>query len=86
MSITPTWGRKGSSIWPPRGFYCSYGAIFLAGVLCALFVYLRFEFGLSPLQRYYLPYSIRTWTSGWRAPAGQYQLLYIAPQADPCGA
>jgi hypothetical protein len=83
MSSTLTWGRKESWIWPPRGFYYTYGAIFLAGILCALFVYLRFEFGLSPLQRYYLPYSIRTWTSGWRAPTGQYQLLYIAGSHRP---
>ena len=67
MSSIPTWGRKESWIWPPRGFYYTYGAIFITCVLCAFFVYLRFEFGLSPLQRYYLPYTIRTWTSGWRA-------------------
>jgi len=83
MSSTSTWGRKESWIWPPRGFYYTYGAIFLASLLCALFFYLRFEFGLSPLQQYYLPYSIRTWTSGWRVPAGQYQLLYIAGSHRP---
>ena len=47
-------------------------------MLCGFFLYLRFEFGMSPLQRYYLPYSIRTWTSGWRQSTGQYQLLYVA--------
>lgn len=78
MPATQTWGRKESWIWPPRGFYYTYGAIFLAIILCGLFIYLRFEFGLSPLQRYYLPYSIRTWTSGWRTRTGQYQLLYLA--------
>jgi Type IV secretion-system coupling protein DNA-binding domain len=78
MPATQTWGRKESWIWPPRGLYYTYGAIFIALVLCALFCYLRFQFGLSPLQRYYLPYSIRTWTSGWRQPTGQYQLLYLA--------
>jgi hypothetical protein len=77
MSNIPTWGRKESWIWPPRGFYYTYGAIFLACIFCALLVYLRFEFGLSPLQKYYLPYSIRTWASGWRSPAAQYQLLYV---------
>jgi hypothetical protein len=78
MPATQTWGRKESWIWPPRGFYFTYGAIFIAIVLCGLFCYLRFQFGLSPLQRYYLPYSIRTWASGWRQPTGQYQLLYVA--------
>ena len=66
MPATQTWGRKESWIWPPRGFYYTYGAIFIAIVLCAFFLYLRFEFGISPLQRYYLPYSIRAWASGWR--------------------
>ena len=77
MSGTSTWGRKESWIWPPRGFYYTYGAIFLACVLWAFFIYLRFEFGLTPLQRYYLPYTIRTWTSGWRSPTDQYQLVYV---------
>ena len=84
MPATQTWGRKESWIWPPRGFYYTYGAIFIAIVLCGLFCYLRFQFGLSPLQRYYLPYSIRTWTSGWRQPTGHYQLLYLAgPSQQP---
>ena len=84
MSSMPTWGRKESWIWPPRGFYYTYGAIFMACVLCSLFVFLRFEFGLSPLQKYYLPYSIRTWASGWRFQAAQYQLLYVAgPHKQP---
>ena len=84
MPATQTWGRKESWIWPPRGFYYTYGAIFIALVLCGFFLYLRFQFGMSPLQRYYLPYSIRTWTSGWRQPTGQYQLLYLAgPNHQP---
>ena len=78
MPATQAWGRKESWIWPPRGFYYTYGAIFLAIVLCGFFLYLRFEFGMSALQRYYLPYSIRTWTSAWRQSTGQYQLLYVA--------
>jgi hypothetical protein len=84
MSNIPTWGRKESWIWPPRGFYYTYGAIFIAYVLCGFFLYLRFEFGLSPLQRYYLPYSIRTWTSGLRVPTAQYQLLFVTgPHKQP---
>jgi hypothetical protein len=78
MSSTQNWGRRESWIWPPRGFYYTYGAIFIAAVLCSFFLYLRFEFGISPLQRYYLPYSIRAWASGWRNSPGRYQLIYIA--------
>jgi hypothetical protein len=78
MPSTQTWGRKESWIWPPRGFYYTYGAFFIAAVLCGFFMYLRFQFGMSALQRYYLPYSIRTWTAGWRQSTGQYQLLYVA--------
>jgi energy-coupling factor transporter ATP-binding protein EcfA2 len=83
MPTTQTWGRKESWIWPPRGFYYTYGAIFLAIVLCGFFVYLRFQLGMSALQRYYLPYSIRTWTSGWRQPTSQYQLLYVSGPHQP---
>lgn len=84
MPATQTWGRKESWIWPPRGFYYTYGAIFIAVALCGFFLYLRFEFGMSPLQHYYLPYSIRTWASAWRQPAGQYQLIYVAgPNRQP---
>lgn len=78
MTATHTWGRQESWIWPPRAFYYTYGAIFIAAILCAFFLYLRFEFGLAPLQRYYLPYSIRAWTSAWRQPVGKYQLLFVA--------
>jgi hypothetical protein len=80
MQSTHAWGRKESWIWPPRAFYYTYTAIFIAVVLCGLFMYLRFEFGMTPLQRYYLPYSIRVWTSGWRQSAGKYQLLCVAGQ------
>lgn len=78
MPTTQTWGRKESWIWPPRSFYYTYGAIFIAVVLCGFFVYLRFQFGMTLLQRYYLPYSIRAWASGWRQPTSRYQLLYVA--------
>ncbi|HEV2133947.1 MAG TPA: type IV secretion system DNA-binding domain-containing protein [Terracidiphilus sp.] len=83
MPSTRTWGRKESWVWPPRRFYYTYGAIFITVLLCGFFLYLRFEFGLSPLQRYYLPYVVRTWTSGWRQPTGQYQLLCISGPGRP---
>ena len=78
MSSTQNWGRRESWIWPPRGFYYTYGAVFIAAVLCSFFLYLRFEFGISPLQRYYLPYVIRAWASEWRISPSRYQLVYVA--------
>src|ERR1035441_1628859 len=78
MSNTQNWGRRESWIWPPRGFYYTYGAVFIAAVLCSFFLYLRFEFGISPLQRYYLPYVIRAWASEWRISPSRYQLVYVA--------
>jgi len=78
MSSAQNWGRKESWIWPPRGFYYTYGAVFIAAVLCSFFLYLRFEFGITPLQRYYLPYVIRAWASEWRISPSRYQLVYVA--------
>ena len=56
MTTVQQWGRKESVIWPPRGFYYTCGAIFLAILVTALLVYVHFDFALSSLQRYYLPY------------------------------
>ena len=42
------------------------------------FVYLRFQFGLSPLERYYLPYYLRSETAGLTHPASTYQMLYVS--------
>jgi hypothetical protein len=38
MSSTQNWGRRESWIWPPRGFYFTYGAVFIAAVLCSFFL------------------------------------------------
>lgn len=77
MSKVQKWGREESLIWPPRGFYYTYGAIFLAVVLAGFLVYLRFSFGLSQLEKYYLPYYLRTETTGILHPTGVYQLIHI---------
>jgi hypothetical protein len=77
MPTVQEWGRKESIIWPPRGFYYSYGAIFLAVVVTGFLMYVRFQFSLSPLEKYYLPYYIRTETTGILRPTGIYQLVYI---------
>jgi type IV secretory pathway TraG/TraD family ATPase VirD4 len=77
MTTMQQWGRRESIMWPPRGFYYTYAAIFLAVVATGFFMYVDFCFSLSPLQRYYLPYYIRTKSAGLFRPTGMYQLVYI---------
>jgi hypothetical protein len=77
MTTVQQWGRKESIIWPPRGFYYTYGAIFLAVVATGFLMCVRFHFSLSPLEQYYLPYYIRTATAIVVRPTGMYQLVYI---------
>jgi type IV secretory pathway TraG/TraD family ATPase VirD4 len=72
------WGRKETIIWPPHQPIYTIGALILALIVTGLFVYLRFQFGLSPLQRYYLPYYFRTVTAGIMHPASKYQLIYVS--------
>ena len=61
------------------------GAFFLACVATGFFVYLRFQFGLSPLERYYLPYYLRSETVGLVHPASPYQMLYVSDGESPGG-
>lgn len=75
MATEQKWGRKESILWPPRGFYCSWGAAFLALVFTGFLMYLRFSFGLEPLERYYLPYYLRSGVT--IRPAAKFQLLYV---------
>jgi hypothetical protein len=78
VSTTHQWGRRESIIWPPRQYLYTLGAIFLSLVAAGLFVTIRFQYGLSPLERYYLPYYLRTELAGFTHPASHYQLLYIS--------
>jgi len=81
MSKVQKWGREESIIWPPRGFYYTYGAIFLAVLVAGFLVYVRFTFGLSPLEKYYLPYYLRTDTAGMMHQNSEYQLIYVLNDA-----
>ena len=81
MSKVQKWGREESIIWPPRGFYYTYGAIFLAVLVAGFLVYVRFAFGLSPLEKYYLPYYLRTDTAGLMHQRSEYQLIYVLNDA-----
>jgi len=72
------WGRTETIIWPPRSPIYTYGAIFLAFIAAGLFVYLRFNFALTPLQQFYLPYYLRTEVAGRMHKTDKYQLLALA--------
>ena len=74
MNTVQQWGRKESIIWPPRGFYYTYGATFLAIVATGFLMYVHFNLGLSPLEQYYLPYYIRTEATGLIRSTGMYHL------------
>jgi hypothetical protein len=77
MPTVQQWGRRESIIWPPHGYLYTLGALFLACVATGFFVYLRFQFGLSPLERYYLPYYLRSETAGLTHSVSKYQMLYV---------
>jgi type IV secretory pathway TraG/TraD family ATPase VirD4 len=83
MPTVQQWGRRESIIWPPRGYLYTLGAFFLACVAAGFFVYLRFQFGLQPLQRYYLPYYLRSVTAGLAHSASKYQLLVVTDGETP---
>ncbi len=61
---TMHWGRKETLIFPPHSPIYTYGAVFFAVILTGLFVYLRFTFGNTPLQRFYTPIYIRSSVAG----------------------
>ena len=83
MPTVQQWGRRESIIWPPRGYLYTLGAFLLACVATGFFVYLRFQFGLQPLQRYYLPYYLRSVTAGIAHSASKYEMLYVSDGETP---
>jgi hypothetical protein len=76
------WGRKETVIWPPHGPINTYGALFISVAAAGLFIYLHFALGLTPLQRYYLPYYSRTTLSGGFRKTDKYQLLAVVNNAQ----
>jgi len=77
VATVQKWGREESWIWPPRGFHFTQAAILGAVLLSLFLMYLRFHFGLHPLEQYYLPYYLRSASLGTIHPIGTYQLLYV---------
>ncbi len=82
MSTVQQWGRKESIMWPPHRYVYTLGAFLFACILTGVFVYIHFQYGLLPLQRYYLPYHLRS-KAGWTHPVNAHQLLYISDGEKP---
>ena len=77
MPTVQQWGRRESIIWPPRGYLYTFAAFFLACVATAFFIYVRSQYGLSPLERYYLPYYVRSETGGLTHASSTYRMLRV---------
>jgi hypothetical protein len=84
MAMTK-WGRKETIVWPPHSPIYSYGAIFMAVVLTGLFLYCRFSFGNSPLQRFYTPIYIRSSVAGaiGATRRDNYRMLIVGARGIP---
>ena len=82
---TTKWGRKETMIWPPHSPIYTYGAVFMACVLTGLFLYCRFSFGNSPLQRFYTPIYIRSGVAGaiGATRRDDYRLLMVGARGIP---
>ena len=81
---TMHWGRKETIIFPPHGAVYTYGAVFFALILTGLFVYLRFTFGNTPLQRFYTPIYIRSSVAGGVSAShkDKYRLVMIGARGS----
>ena len=77
MTNVQQWGRREALIWPPRGYLYTLGALFLGIVVSGILLWIRFQYGLNPLERYYIPYYLRTMVSGSFRSSGDYQLLLV---------
>ncbi len=84
MAMTK-WGRKETIIWPPHSPIYTYGAVFMAVVLTGLFLYCRFGFGNSPLQRFYTPIYIRSSVASaiGATRRDNYRLLMVGARGIP---
>jgi type IV secretory pathway TraG/TraD family ATPase VirD4 len=78
MPTVQQWGRRESIIWPPRTYLYTLSALLFSLVATGFFVYVRFQYGLSPLERYYLPYYLRSEMPSLTRHASTYQLLYVS--------
>ncbi len=74
-----TWGRKETIIWPQHRPIYTYGAIFVAMFLTAVFLYGRLRFIGTPLQRFYMPVYVRSSIFGSfsRTHRSDYRMLFL---------
>jgi hypothetical protein len=79
------WGRKEAIIWPPHSPIYTYGAVFMGVVLTGLFLYCRFTFGNSPLQRFYTPIYIQSSAAGaiGTSRRDHYRMLMLGARGIP---
>ncbi|MGH9771074.1 MAG: type IV secretion system DNA-binding domain-containing protein, partial [Candidatus Acidiferrales bacterium] len=79
------WGRDETVIWPPHSPIYTYGAVFLAVVLTGLFLYCRFSFGNTPLQRFYTPIYMRSAVLGAVSATrhDKYRMLFVSGRTAP---
>jgi hypothetical protein len=79
------WGRKETIIWPPHSPNYTYGAVFLAVILIGFFLYCRFSFGNTPLQRSYTPIYMRSTVAGMIGPTrrDKYRMLFVGGRGLP---
>jgi hypothetical protein len=77
-----TWGRKETIVWPYHIPIYAYSAAFAAATLTFVFVCAWIRFGMTPLQRYYLPLYERTSVIGTfrKTHRSNYRVLFVAGQ------
>ena len=72
------WGRKETIVAPPRAPIYTCGAVLLALIYSGFCAYFRVAQGMTPMQRFYLPYYVRTSVMGMIRKTDKYQLLSAA--------
>ncbi len=75
-----TWGRKETIIWPQNRPIYTYGAILVAILCTAFFVFCRFRILATPLQWFYTPVYTRTSVLGTFSPSHRdsFRMLFVA--------
>jgi hypothetical protein len=71
------WGRKETIIWPPHVPMLSYTAVATALLCTCLFVWQRFTFSMTPLQRSYITEYGRSDIGAKFSAHESYRLLYL---------
>jgi type IV secretory pathway TraG/TraD family ATPase VirD4 len=77
MNTTSTWGRKETIVWPPHAPVYVCTALAVAFLATLGFVWQRFAFAQSTLQKSYTATYIRALAEGAFTPRGEYRLIYV---------